>query len=37
VSDVNGHSAIGVEDYAIAFADELETPTTHRSLLTVGY
>jgi uncharacterized protein len=37
VSDANGRSAIGVEDYAIAFADELETPTTHRSVLTVGY
>ncbi|MGN9782024.1 NAD(P)-dependent oxidoreductase [Nonomuraea sp. ZG12] len=37
VSDPDGHSAIGVEDYAIAFADELETPTTHRSWLTVGY
>jgi putative NADH-flavin reductase len=37
VSDPNGRSAIGVEDYAIAFADELETPETHRSWLTVGY
>ncbi|MFI7451102.1 NAD(P)-dependent oxidoreductase [Nonomuraea sp. NPDC049714] len=37
VSDSDGHSAIGVEDYAIAFADELETPTAHRSWLTVGY
>jgi putative NADH-flavin reductase len=37
VSDAGGRSAIGIEDYTIAFADELETPTTHRSLLTVGY
>lgn len=37
VYDDNGISAIGVEDYAIAFADELEGPTTHRGWLTVGY
>jgi hypothetical protein len=37
VSDDHGQSAIGVEDYAIAFADEIETPTTHRAWLTVGY
>lgn len=37
VSDENGRSAIGIEDYAIAFADELERPTTHRSWLTIGY
>lgn len=37
VADTNGRSAIGVEDYAIAFADELERPTTHRSWLTAGY
>ncbi|MDG4770116.1 NAD(P)H-binding protein [Solwaraspora sp. WMMD792] len=37
VSDANGRSAIGVEDYASAFADEIEAPTTHRSWLTVGY
>jgi putative NADH-flavin reductase len=37
VSDAEGRSHIGVEDYAIAFADQIETPTVHRSWLTVGY
>jgi hypothetical protein len=33
----DGHSRIGVADYAIAFADELEAPRTHRGWLAVGY
>lgn len=37
LSDDAGRSAIGVADYAIAFADELEKPTTHRGWLTAGY
>jgi putative NADH-flavin reductase len=37
VSDAEGKSSIGVEDYAIAFADELEHPRTHRGVFTVGY
>jgi uncharacterized protein len=37
VIDDEGHSAIGVEDYAIAFADEIENPSTHRTWLAVGY
>jgi putative NADH-flavin reductase len=28
---------LGVEDYAIAFADEIDTPSTHRAWLAVGY
>ncbi|BCL33153.1 NAD(P)-dependent oxidoreductase [Streptomyces aurantiacus] len=37
VSDENGRSRIGVDDYSIAFADEIDTPTVHRGWLTVGY
>lgn len=37
VYDDSGRSYIGVADYAIAFADELENPTVHRGWLTVGY
>jgi uncharacterized protein len=37
VLDAEGRSRIGAEDYAIAFADELETPTTHRGWFTVAY
>jgi putative NADH-flavin reductase len=33
----DGRSWIGVEDYCIAFADEIDNPTTHRAWLTVGY
>ena len=37
VTDATCHSRLGVADYAIAFADELETPRTHRAWLAVGY
>ena len=37
VTDAAGHSRLGVADYAIAFADELETPRTHRTWLAIGY
>ncbi|GAA1618823.1 hypothetical protein GCM10009789_85790 [Kribbella sancticallisti] len=37
VTDEEGRSVIGVEDYAIAFADELDKPSTHRGWLAVGY
>jgi putative NADH-flavin reductase len=37
VTDGEGRSLLGVEDYAIAFADEIETPHTHRTWLAVGY
>lgn len=37
VHDRAGRSRIGVEDYAVAFADEIEHPTVHRGWLTVGY
>ncbi|MFF3489679.1 NAD(P)-dependent oxidoreductase [Streptomyces sp. NPDC002701] len=37
VSDATGRSRIGVEDYCIAFAGELQVPTVHRGWLTVGY
>lgn len=37
VTGPDGHSRLGVADYAIAFADELETPRTHRAWLAVGY
>jgi hypothetical protein len=33
----DGHSRLGVADYAIAFADELKTPRTHRAWLAIGY
>ena len=33
----DGHSRLGVADYAIAFADELETPRTRRGWLAIGY
>jgi putative NADH-flavin reductase len=37
VRDETGRSRIGVDDYCIAFADEIGTPTVHRGWLTVGY
>jgi putative NADH-flavin reductase len=37
VRDGAGRSHIGVADYAVAVADELETPTVHRGWLAVGY
>jgi putative NADH-flavin reductase len=37
VIGADGHSRLGVEDYAIAFADELENPRTHRAWLAIGY
>jgi putative NADH-flavin reductase len=33
----DGHSRLGVADYAIAFADELETPRTRCAWLAIGY
>ena len=35
--DLNGHSAISTEDYAIALVDELEKPAHARQRFTVGY
>jgi putative NADH-flavin reductase len=37
LSDANGKSWISMEDFAIAFADELETPQHSRQRFTVGY
>jgi putative NADH-flavin reductase len=37
VMGADGHSRLGVADYAVAFADELETPRTHRGWLAIGY
>ncbi|GAA3638779.1 NAD(P)H-binding protein [Kineosporia mesophila] len=37
VTDGQGRSVLGVQDYAIAFADEIERPTTRRRWLAVGY
>ncbi|WP_435158842.1 NAD(P)-dependent oxidoreductase [Amycolatopsis sacchari] len=37
VTDEDGRSTLGVEDYAIAFADEIDSPKTHRTWLAVGY
>jgi putative NADH-flavin reductase len=37
VTDENGRSLLGVADYAIAFADELESPLARRAWLAVGY
>jgi putative NADH-flavin reductase len=37
VTTPDGHSDIGLADFATAFADEIETPRTHRAYLTVGY
>jgi putative NADH-flavin reductase len=37
VTDEQGRSVLGVADYAIAFADELESPATRRGWLAVGY
>ncbi|EEP72295.1 NAD-dependent epimerase/dehydratase [Micromonospora sp. ATCC 39149] len=37
VADKEGRSVIGVDDYAIAFADEIDEPSTHRAWLAVGY
>lgn len=35
--DPDSRSWLGVADYALAFADELEQPTAHRDLLVAGY
>ena len=35
--DAQGQSRISMEDYAIALADELETPRHERSQMTAGY
>jgi putative NADH-flavin reductase len=35
--DADGKSQISLEDYAIAFLDEVETPRHHRQRFTVGY
>ncbi|MBB3344984.1 NAD(P)-dependent oxidoreductase [Luteimonas sp. RC10] len=35
--DAQGHSAISMEDYAIAFADEIEHPAHPRQRISVGY
>jgi uncharacterized protein len=37
VTNEEGRSLLGVADYAIAFADELEYPRTHRTWLAIGY
>jgi uncharacterized protein len=37
VAGADGHSRLGVADYAVAFADELEAPRTHRGWLAIGY
>jgi putative NADH-flavin reductase len=37
VRNDEGRSLLGVADYAIAFADELENPRTHRTWLAIGY
>lgn len=37
LSDARGRSWISMEDYAIAFADELEKPAHRRQRFTVGY
>jgi hypothetical protein len=37
VTDNSGRSVIGVEDFAIALADELGEPSAHRAWLAVGY
>jgi putative NADH-flavin reductase len=37
VTDEEGRSVIGVDDYAIAFADEIDKPSAHRGWLAVGY
>jgi putative NADH-flavin reductase len=35
--DANGASRISVQDYAVAFVDELETPAHSRRRFTAGY
>jgi len=37
LTDENGESHIGIEDYAAALVDELERPAHHRERFTVGY
>lgn len=37
LADAQGHSHISVQDYAVAFIDELETPAHKRQRFTVGY
>lgn len=37
LSDASGNSSISMEDYAIALADEIETPLHSRARFTVGY
>ncbi len=37
LADAQGHSHISVQDYAVAFIDELEKPAHKRQRFTVGY
>ncbi len=37
LTDANGKSWISMEDYAIAMADEIESPKHSRQRFTVGY
>ncbi len=37
VTDAEGRSVLGVEDYAIAVADEVETPRVHQTWIAYGY
>ena len=37
IVDANGKSHISVQDYAKAMVDELEMPTHHKELFTIGY
>lgn len=37
IKDATGLSTISAEDYAVAFADEIEQPAHHRTRFTVGY
>jgi uncharacterized protein len=37
VTDAEGNSAIGGEDFAIAFIDEIEKPAHHKVRFTIGY
>jgi len=37
VTDADGHSRLGLHDFAVAFADEIEHPRTHRNWLAIGY
>ncbi|MDO8208991.1 NAD(P)-dependent oxidoreductase [Conexibacter sp. CPCC 206217] len=37
VTNAEGRSLLGVDDYAIGFADEVEAPHTRRAWLAIGY